>query len=327
MVKVRVGQAQGAAPRELPRIELAQPRLEEDQITGFEAVGRVTNASDIEQKRLVIFCVARKAGKVVAAGRAIVDRLAPRQAQAVPRLLHRRSARRTAERRRPADGAQVMEVTMEATTQVPIGCAGCGAALAADQRYCLHCGAPQGDPRVAYRELIDPARSAAAHGATAVHPIAAANGAPFAHAAAFPHHPPARDWTPLFALGALGTLALVLVVGVLIGKSGTADPVAAPPPQVITISGGAPAAATPTDASTDDSGDGSGKKDGKGKGSDADKVDTKAGAQAVQDLNSASGDDYQKKSARLPDTVALPGEPPPKDDKAPGGGSDAETIG
>jgi len=47
----------------------------------------------------------------------------------------------------------------------------------------------------------------------------------------------------------------------------------------------------------------------------------------VQDLDSASGEDYQRKSARLPDTVALPGKPPPADDKAPGGGSGAETIG
>lgn len=76
-VAARVGQAKGGAPRELPRIELGEPALKDDPVTGVEAVGRVTNASDVEQKRLVVFCVARKDGKVVAAGRAIVDRLAP----------------------------------------------------------------------------------------------------------------------------------------------------------------------------------------------------------------------------------------------------------
>jgi hypothetical protein len=73
----RVGQAKGDAPRELPHIELASPTLKDDAVTGIEAVGRVTNVSKVEQKRLVVFCVARKGGKVVAAGRAIVDRLAP----------------------------------------------------------------------------------------------------------------------------------------------------------------------------------------------------------------------------------------------------------
>lgn len=318
---------------------------------------------------------------------------------------------------------------MEAMTQAPIVCAGCGAALAADQRYCLHCGAAQGDPRVAYRELIDPARAAAngaAANGTAPHatsPIAngtashlaagaAANGAAAQHPAA--QLAPQRDWTPVIALGGLGTLALVLVVGVLIGKSGNSSQPAAAAPQVITIAGGAAAPATAATADTtvaedwpsgttgftvelgtlskdgttsaqveaaktaaaakgaDDVGvldsDAHGslpggsyviysgvfdkkagaKKvlaklkgdaysdakviavndgDGASSGSDADSVDTKAGAQAVQDLNNATGDDYQKKSSKLPDTVALPGKPPAKDNKQPGGGSGAETIG
>jgi hypothetical protein len=54
---------------------------------------------------------------------------------------------------------------------------------------------------------------------------------------------------------------------------------------------------------------------------------SKATAKALQGLQSTSGTDYQKKSAKLPDTVALPGKPPPKDNKAPGGGSGAQTIG
>jgi hypothetical protein len=217
-----------------------------------------------------------------------------------------------------------MEVRMDATTtQATVTCARCGAPQAEDQHYCLHCGEAQGDPRVAYRHLIAPAVTApqAAAPPLAQPPTAAAQPAPPAAA-------PPRDWTPLLALGGLAALALVLVVGVLIGKSGTPTAAAPAAPQVITVSGGAPAATTtPTaDASGGGSG-GEGRKARKKAANDADPVDTRAGARAVQDLNSASGEDYQRKSARLPDTVALPGEPPPRDNKAPGGGSDAETIG
>jgi hypothetical protein len=76
-VEAIVGQARGDAPRELPRLELSEPRLIEDRVTGVEAVGRVTNRSDVEQRRLVVSCVARRGDRVVAAGRAIVNRLAP----------------------------------------------------------------------------------------------------------------------------------------------------------------------------------------------------------------------------------------------------------
>jgi hypothetical protein len=211
-----------------------------------------------------------------------------------------------------------MEVTMDHTTMAaPVTCASCGAALAGDQRYCLHCGQAQGDPRVAYRELIAPA-------VTATRAAAPTAAAPVAPAAV-----PPRDWTPAIALGGLAALALVLVVGVLIGKSGTPTAAAPAAPQVITVSGVAPAATTPADTS-DTSGSGSGGKaehHAKGGGGTVSAAEQAAGARAVQDLNSASGEDYQRKSARLPDTLALPGRPPAADDKQPGGGSDAETIG
>jgi len=208
------------------------------------------------------------------------------------------------------------------TTAAPVTCASCGAALAEDQRYCLHCGQPQGDPRVAYRELIAPA-------VTAVHAPAPEPSTAAAVAPAAPHPLPTRDWTPVIALGGLAALALVLVVGVLIGKSGTQTAAAPAAPQVITVSGAAPAAATPAETS-DTSGSGRGgkaKHHSRGGGGKVSAAEQAAGARAVQDLNSASGEDYQRKSARLPDTVALPGRPPAADNKAPGGGSDAETIG
>lgn len=76
-VEAAIGAARGEAPRELPRLTVTQPRLVVDRVTGVEAVGRVTNRSDVEQRRLVVSCVARKGERIVAAGRAIVNRLAP----------------------------------------------------------------------------------------------------------------------------------------------------------------------------------------------------------------------------------------------------------
>lgn len=202
--------------------------------------------------------------------------------------------------------------------QTTIACGGCGAALAPDQRYCLHCGLAHAEPRVAYRALIAPA---AATDGSAAAPALAPLVSPLA--------PPLRDWTPLIALGGLAALALVLVVGVLIGRSGfDATPAAAPAPQVITVGGAAPSADA-ADAVAVDGGaaGGSGRRAKSGKAGRALEQKAASDKQALEDLESTSGADYQRKSAKLPDTVALPGEPPPRDDKAPGAGSDAETIG
>jgi len=51
-----------------------------------------------------------------------------------------------------------------------------------------------------------------------------------------------------------------------------------------------------------------------------------ADKQAVQNLDNLSGSDYAKQSRKLPDTLALPGKPPPKDNKQGGGGTGFETI-
>jgi hypothetical protein len=53
---------------------------------------------------------------------------------------------------------------------------------------------------------------------------------------------------------------------------------------------------------------------------------SKADQQAVQQLENLSGSDYAKQSRKLPDTLAIPGKPPPKDNKEGGGGSGFETI-
>jgi hypothetical protein len=47
---------------------------------------------------------------------------------------------------------------------------------------------------------------------------------------------------------------------------------------------------------------------------------------ALEDLEQATGEEQQKKSAELPETLGLEGEPPPTDDGEAGGGTDAEVI-
>lgn len=74
--RVRVGQAKAPA-RPLPRLTIRDVRLESDAVSGVQVAGRVTNRSKVLQRRLTVFCVSRRRGRVVAAGRAVVDRLRP----------------------------------------------------------------------------------------------------------------------------------------------------------------------------------------------------------------------------------------------------------
>ena len=71
-----VGAGRGGAAK-LPALNVGRPRIEVDPTNGPTAVGTVTDRSKIVQTNLVVFCVARKAGKVVAAGRSLIPRLAP----------------------------------------------------------------------------------------------------------------------------------------------------------------------------------------------------------------------------------------------------------
>jgi hypothetical protein len=76
--RVRATVGANARPVErLPRIDVRGVRLQGDPVSGVAAVGKVTNRSEVEQRRLVVFAVARKGGKVVAAGRAIINRVRP----------------------------------------------------------------------------------------------------------------------------------------------------------------------------------------------------------------------------------------------------------
>jgi SPOR domain len=286
-----------------------------------------------------------------------------------------------------------MSTTMTPATQ-PLGdegelCPSCGLPMAADQRYCLQCGARRGASRV---------------------PVPLGD----ARAAGPPSEPPVRgraggagsEWTPLTALGLVGLIALILVAGVLIGRGldGSDEPAQvvqtgdgnAPASESASAGGGSfesdwpsgkdgytialgtlskdGASAADVAAAKDDATAKGAPKVGaldsdefgslpggeyvvysgvystkaaaakalkklKADFPDARVVKVSADAPAAADsggesqgnvskkqlesLENLSGDDYVKQSKKLPDETATPGKLPPKDEKAPGGGTGA----
>jgi hypothetical protein len=75
-VAVRVGRPRGRAVARPPRIELSRIRRDSDTDGAF-VTGVVTNRSKVLQRRLIVFCVARRRGRIVAAGRGVVEKLPP----------------------------------------------------------------------------------------------------------------------------------------------------------------------------------------------------------------------------------------------------------
>jgi hypothetical protein len=73
-VQARVGAAKGKVPAQVPSFAISGVQLESDT-DGVYAKGTIVNRSKVVQKRLTVFCVARKGAKIVAAGRAILDAL------------------------------------------------------------------------------------------------------------------------------------------------------------------------------------------------------------------------------------------------------------
>jgi hypothetical protein len=127
-------------------------------------------------------------------------------------------------------------------------CAGCGSPLAADQRYCLECGAR--NPHAGGALLGDlRALAAAPHAANGAAPHAANGAAP---AATRPGGEPPRSANTTAVIAGVGVLLLSMGVGVLIGRA-SSPTVKAAPAQVISVAtpaaGSAPGAlTTPTTA-------------------------------------------------------------------------------
>jgi hypothetical protein len=193
-------------------------------------------------------------------------------------------------------------------------CRECGAPLAADQRYCLHCGARRGEAR------LD-------------HTVYTREAAPVAPAPVPPS--PARS-AGLTAVAGVATLLLAMGVGVLIGRAGRDDnaPTKAAAPQVITVSGaaaGAPAATTPAATTAAPKAaavrHAAKKHASSDAGSSATKGSSHATNPALKQLQNSSGKNYSKQSQKLPKTLSTGGKAPPKDKKAPAGGGSFDTIG
>jgi hypothetical protein len=76
-VVARVGIGHGAVPRSIPSIQVTPPHFETDPTSGLSAVGKITNHSPILQRKLVLYCIATRGGRIVAAGRGGIERLRP----------------------------------------------------------------------------------------------------------------------------------------------------------------------------------------------------------------------------------------------------------
>jgi hypothetical protein len=76
-VKVKVGASSASYSGDLPDIEVSEPTLEGDPVSGLEVTGDVVNRTGADQGRLLLFAVAHRGNEVVAAGRGAIDHLKP----------------------------------------------------------------------------------------------------------------------------------------------------------------------------------------------------------------------------------------------------------
>jgi hypothetical protein len=142
-------------------------------------------------------------------------------------------------------GVSLLPVPSESTEPT---CSGCGAALVADQRYCLSCGQPVSAVRLAFLDVLQTEKSSPATphaagwmGSGAIE-VAPGGYAPVAYEQGVNGW--LRRYSGLLAL--LAVLAMCLLVGLLVGHWVTQGK--APAKQVLEIKGlpGAPAAAAGT---------------------------------------------------------------------------------
>ena len=225
-------------------------------------------------------------------------------------------------------------------------CPACGAPLAGDQRYCLHCGARRPEARLEFLDVLD-ADVRARQGAVFAGPPAGGGFAPAAapHAAAAPSGVAGRLNANAGLLAVAALLVLMLLIGLLLGhwvtdRNATTNGAAAatPAPQVIKVEG----TAAPAAAATDD-GSGSGSSDAGGSGSSSSsssskssksKASSDSGDTAKAPKDSVSVNKLDSKKAvedavkkGKPISTGGDGKLPPKDDKAPAGGAGFEEIG
>ncbi len=131
------------------------------------------------------------------------------------------------------------------TEQGGAKCSNCGAALVADQRYCLSCGQPASPVRLAFLDVLQ-GDGAAASGTSAIQ-VGPAGYVPLSEGHG------ANGWLRRNSglLGLLAVLVLCLIAGLLIGHWVSQGGTKAPAKQVVEVKGlsglsAAPAAAAAT---------------------------------------------------------------------------------
>lgn len=75
--EAKVGAPEASAPASLPDLRVTGVRLDQDPVSGLSAVGVVSNPSAEFQQKVLVTALARKGGKVVAAGRGVVPKIKP----------------------------------------------------------------------------------------------------------------------------------------------------------------------------------------------------------------------------------------------------------
>jgi hypothetical protein len=130
--------------------------------------------------------------------------------------------------------------------QAPVSCTNCGAALVADQRYCLACGQPASPVRLAFLDVLqnDPSRSGATQQTIAMSPVGYAPVGDPGGAGGW-----LRRYSGLLSL--FTVLLLCLVVGLLVGHWVTqGNGNRTPAKQVVEVKGLSGLASAPAAAAT-----------------------------------------------------------------------------
>jgi hypothetical protein len=221
-------------------------------------------------------------------------------------------------------------------------CPACGAPLAGDQRYCLHCGARRPEARLEFLDVLDadvrarsvvPSAGALGVAGPSVPPW---GGATWAAAPVPPRGINGRLQANAGLLALAALLLLTLLIGLLLGHwatgSSSVPSAATPAPQVIKVEGTAAAPATTATTAGGGSG-GSASGDGGSSSSSSKSSKSTSGAKATKDKNAVSVKSLSSKKAV--ENAVKKGKPistgtgklPPKDNKAPAGGTGFEEIG
>jgi hypothetical protein len=76
-VRAQVGNTTGTASADPLTLKVSQPNIVNDPVSGIEATGTITNTASTEVDRVLLMAVARKGGRIVAAGRGGVRKVKP----------------------------------------------------------------------------------------------------------------------------------------------------------------------------------------------------------------------------------------------------------